>query len=311
MDEQEKKKILDHWYAAFDHADEDLKVFADAEHEEKVRLRLLNSITDRIPGTNVRIFPLFQPYASWMKIAAVLAFLICSFSMYQYLKKSSSSTQTENTIQWSRSRAGQGKMLKVILADGSEITLNSGSEIRYPAQFNGPKRQVYLDGEAFFKVKHNETKPFVVSTAQLSTTVLGTSFNIRAYAKLNQIAVSVATGKVGVTTAGKTLAFLYPNQQINFEKNTGDFTTTEIPARLVSSWRDGVIKLDGASFSELALVIKNTWGLTLETKSNRLAAANFKTTFYTHNQITEVMKTISKMTDANYRIRDHIITLYE
>lgn len=308
MDEQEKKKILDHWYAAFDHAEEDLKVFTDAEHEEKVRLRLLDRINAQIPSTNIRVFPLFQHYASWMKIAAILTFLICSFSIYQHLN---SAHQTETKVQWSRSKAKPGKMLKVILSDGSEITLNSGSEIRYPVQFNGLKRQIYLDGEAFFKVKHNETKPFVVSTGQLTTTVLGTSFNIRAYAKLNQIAVSVATGKVGVTTVGKTLAFLYPNQQINFQRNSGAFELTEVNTQSVSSWRDGVIKLDGAPFSELALVIKNNWGLTLETKSARLAAANFKTTFYTNNQITEVMKAISKMTDAKYRIRDHIITLYE
>ena len=311
MDEQEKKRTLDHWYAAFDDVENDPNIFADAEYEEKVRLRLLNRIISRIPDHSTHTYPFFRKPGNWMKMAAILAFFICSIPMYQYLQHRSTPQKTEQVMLWSRSKADVGKMLQVTLADGSEIMLNSGSEIRYPRQFNGAKRQVYLDGEAFFKVKHNETKPFLVSTGKLTTTVLGTSFNIRAYAGLSQIVVSVATGKVGITTAGKKLAFLYPNQQINFQKNNGQFELTEVNAQSASCWRDGAVRLDGASFSELSLVIKNTWGLTLETKSARLAAANFKTTFYTHNQITEVMKTISKMTGAKYRIRDHIITLYE
>lgn len=310
MDEQEKKKLIDHWYAAFDFAENDPDVFADAEHEEKVRQRLLDKIMAQIPDTKPDAYPFLLHRQGWMKIAAILAFFLCSIPVYQYLKDHNR-IQTEKASPWGTSKAATGKMLKIILADGSEIMLNSGSEIRYPQHFAGDKRQVYLTGEAFFKVKHNPEQPFLVNTGKVTTTVLGTSFNIRAYSGMERIAVTVATGKVGVTASGKTLALLLPNQQISVHKANGRFELTEVQAQTAGSWRAGVIRLDGASFLELALMIKNTWGLRLETKSERLAAANFKTTFYTHNQITEVMKAISKMTDAKYRIRDQIITLYE
>jgi ferric-dicitrate binding protein FerR (iron transport regulator) len=309
MDEQEKKKLIEDWYAAFDLPDKDLKVFTDAEHEEKVRLRLLNRIISQIPETKTESTLFFQK-GNWMRIAAVLAFFFCSIPLYQYMRDRSQQS-AENAVQWSMSKTQVGKMLKVILADGSEIMLNSGSRIRYPRQFTGAKREIDLDGEAFFKVKHNAKQPFLVNTGTVTTMVLGTSFNIRAYSGMERIAITVATGKVGVMASGKTLALLLPNQQISVHKANGRFELTEVPSQTASQWRQGLIRLDGASFSELALVIKNTWGLTLETKSDRLAAANFKTTFYTHNQITEVMKAISKITDAQYRIRDHIITLYE
>ncbi|AOM79380.1 FecR family protein [Pedobacter steynii] len=310
MDEQEKKKSIDYWYAAFDLPDEELKVFTDKEHEEKVRLRLLSRIISNIPETSQSpgIF-LLQP-ANWIKIAAVLTFFICSVPLYQYLVNRNAH-QTKNDLTWSISKVATGKMLKVILSDGSEILLNSGSELKYPRHFTGTKREIYLNGEAFFKVAHNPDKPFVVTTRKLQTTVLGTSFNIRAYSAMDQVVVNVATGKVGISASGKTLAALLPNQQITFQVASGAYQVKEFNAQMAHSWQNGSIRLDGASFRELALVIKNTWGLTLETKSERLATASYKTTFQTNNQITEVMKAISKMTDAKYRIRDHIITLYE
>lgn len=310
MDEQEKKKLMDHWYSAFDHSDQDLPVFTDTEHEEKVRLRLLNRIISQIPDTRPQAHQFSLPSSGWMKIAAILTFFLCSIPLYQYMK-SRNMNQSGNVVAWSSSKASAGKMLKVMLPDGSEVLLNSGSELKYPRHFSAAKREIHLNGEAFFKVTHNPDKPFVVTTGKINTTVLGTSFNIRAYAGLDRIAVNVATGKVGIAASGKTLALLYPDQQLSFHIASGSFEVTEVQSEMASSWQDGTVRLDGATFRELALVIKNTWGLTLETKSARLAAANYKTTFQTNNQITEVMKAISKMTDARYRIRDQIITLYE
>lgn len=310
MDEQEKKRLIDHWYAAFDHSDEELKVFANAEHEEKVRLRLLSRIVSGIPKTGPGRDIFFLQQTNWMKIAAVLAFFLISIPLYLYLANRSTH-RIEDNATWMVSRAGTGKMLKVMLADGSEILLNSGAELKYPRHFTGKKREISLDGEAFFKVARNPEKPFEVTTGKLKTIVLGTSFNIRAYSGLDRIVVSVTTGKVGISASGKTLALLHPDQQITFQVASGAFDVTESSAERARSWQEGTVSLDGASFSELALVVKNTWGLTLETKSERLAAASYKTTFQTNNKITQVMKAISKMTDAKYRIRDHIITLYE
>lgn len=310
MDEQEKKRLIDHWYEAFDHSQQELKIFTGAEHEEKVRLRLLNRIISGIPQSTSARGIFFLQRTNWMKIAAVLAFFLCSIPLYLYLANRKAHRIEENTT-WTVSRAPTGKMLKVILADGSEIVLNSGSQLKYPRHFTGKKRETVLDGEAFFKVFHDPEKPFVVTTGKLKTTVLGTSFNIRAYSGMDRIVVNVATGKVGISSLGRTLAFLHPDQQITFQGSGGAFNVTESSARQAHSWQDGTVRLDGATFSELALVFKNTWGLTLQTKSDRLAAASYKTTFQTNNKITQVMKAISKMTDAKYRIRDHIITLYE
>lgn len=310
MNKQEKQKLIDHWYAAFDLQDQELKVFTDEAHEEKVRLRLLNKIISKIPESTAGRGPLFYRFSNWIKIAAILAFCLVSVSLFQYLTHDPAA-KTKNELTWNISKAATGKLLKVTLADGSEVMLNSGSQLRYPRHFTGKTREIYLDGEAFFNVAHNPDQPFTVTTGTLKTTVLGTSFNIRGYSAMDHVVVNVATGKVGISAKGKTLARLLPNQQITFKADNGTFEIGEVNAQQAKSWQDGTVRLDGVSFRELALVIKNTWGLTLETNSERLVAASYKTTFQTSNQITAVMKTISKMTDAKYRIRDHIITLYD
>lgn len=307
-DEQEK---LDNWYADFDVTSKDLRVFHDDEHEEKIRTRLLDRIIAQIPKARKHSFlkvPFLKP-SNWMKVAAVLVLFI-SFPLYNYVTKSIDLRKVDAAM-LQVSKAHTGKMLKLILEDGSEILLNSGSLIKYPKHFDENKREVYLEGEAFFKVTHNAEKPFIVNTGKIKTTVLGTSFNIRAYPEIDQIKVTVATGKVEVAATGKTLSLLYPNQQINYHTQTESYDITKGDAKLATSWQFGEVRLDGVSFQELSLVIQNTWGLILETKSNRLETANYKTTFNTNNKIEDVMRVISKITDTRYLIRNNIITLYE
>lgn len=305
-EEQEK---LDNWYAAFDVSAKDLNVFSDNEHEEKVRIRLLNKIITRIPESrHPPIF--FMKPGNWMKVAVVLALFTVSFPLYNYIRKTNA-PQMPDAVTWYTSEASTGKILKIRLEDGSEIWLNSGSHIKYPGHFNKKNREVSLVGEAFFNIAQDPARPFIVNTDQLKTTVLGTSFNIRAYSGLDQIMINVATGKIGITASGKTLGMLNADQQISFHKGTSAFNITTVNSALASSWQQGNIRLDGASFKELSLVVKNTWGITLETNSNRITAASFKITFNINNKPEEVMKAISKMTDANYHIHNNIITLYE
>ncbi|OGX84197.1 hypothetical protein BEN47_16565 [Hymenobacter lapidarius] len=113
---------------------------------------------------------------------------------------------------------------QVLLADGSTVALQPGSRLRYPRRFAGPDRWVELSGEAFFEVAHDAAHPFRVRTAQLETTVLGTSFTVRAFPGQAEAAVMVRTGRVRVVAnavadaqkTGRAHAgiLLLPNQQV-------------------------------------------------------------------------------------------------
>ncbi|AEI51227.1 FecR family protein [Runella slithyformis] len=112
---------------------------------------------------------------------------------------------------------------KVRLEDGTEIMLKQNSSIIYDKNYNKTKREVHLIGEAFFIVKRNVTKPFVVHTGDLTTEVLGTSFRIKHHQKANTIEVAVTTGKVSVYAEKSTRkserngVILTPNQRVVFD----------------------------------------------------------------------------------------------
>lgn len=118
------------------------------------------------------------------------------------------------------------KPQRLTLDDGSVVILQPNSRISYPEHFGERKRMVYLHGEAFFQVKRDVTKPFIVSTENLATQVLGTSFNVKSYDGAGSIEVQVATGRVSVyetsdsKTASKNGFILTPNQKVVFDKES-------------------------------------------------------------------------------------------
>lgn len=114
--------------------------------------------------------------------------------------------------------------LKVTLPDGSAVNINPGSLIRYKEKFDDVKREIYLEGEAFFSVAKNKQRPFIVYSKDISTTALGTSFTIKAYSKDKNVTVTLYTGKVVVkqTDAVKKMkdVYLVPGQEMTVNMQT-------------------------------------------------------------------------------------------
>ncbi|MCF0061507.1 FecR family protein [Dyadobacter chenwenxiniae] len=119
-----------------------------------------------------------------------------------------------------------GKSQNVPLEDGSVVILQKNSSISYPEHFGKKNRLVYLHGEAFFQIKRNPAKPFIVSTGTLMTKVLGTSFTVKSYDESASVEVQVKTGRVSVYegTAKNVVnpngVILTPNQKIVFDKKS-------------------------------------------------------------------------------------------
>nr|WP_246496186.1 FecR family protein [Chitinophaga varians] len=201
-------------------------------------------------------------------------------------------------------------MLKVILSDGSEVWLNAGSSLSYPAGFKGRYRDVYLKGEAFFNVASQPEQPFVVHTDTISTLVLGTSFNIKAYPELGDIRINVASGKVGIVMGGNTLATLLPDQQLTYNKPDHSYLTETKAAGVTNAWREGSIHLDGVSFDELAAVMTHNFGYRLQTRRADIRKVRFSMNIITSSKIEEVMRIVCSMTQARYRIEQQVISMY-
>jgi transmembrane sensor len=136
----------------------------------------------------------------------------------------------------------------VLLPDGSSVVLRKNSQLSYSKVFTGPKREVYLSGEAFFEVSKNPQKPFFVFANGLITKVVGTSFSVKAYGSDPRVIVVVKTGKVSVFAQTDQMAetlrnnrelagmVLSPNQQATFERNETRLVKSEVFASLEKSY---------------------------------------------------------------------------
>ncbi|WP_412468929.1 FecR family protein [Pedobacter sp. KLB.chiD] len=207
----------------------------------------------------------------------------------------------------------RGQKRLVTLPDGSNIYLNGDSKIRYALNFNTGKRIVYLAGEAFFDVQHRSRQPFIVHTGKVSTTVLGTSFNINAYPSLKNIAITVQTGKVGVVfkSEGKIapVQFLLPNQQLSISKNNGQASKKQVNAVDFDSWREYKIFFYDKPLNEITEVIAREYDLDIEIKTEALRKVKL-TAKFDKCPAKQIMDVIAKLSGSKYTIYGNKVIIY-
>ncbi|WP_353720448.1 FecR domain-containing protein [Dyadobacter sp. 676] len=170
------------------------------------------------------------PAGWWWMVAAASVALVAGFFLYKSPEQSTYSPLFSSL--WNADDEGfavsntSRKPQRLTLGDGSLVILQPRSRISYPDDFGKRKRMVYLHGEAFFRVKRDVTRPFIVATGNLATQVLGTSFNVKSYDGAGSIEVQVATGRVSVyetsdsKTSSKNGFILTPNQKVVFDKDS-------------------------------------------------------------------------------------------
>ncbi|UBZ07931.1 FecR domain-containing protein [Salegentibacter mishustinae] len=159
--------------------------------------------------------------------------------------------------------AAKGEKREFELNDGSKIFLNSGSTITYPENFKEDRR-ITLEGEAFFKVAPNPEKPFRIKSGTIETKVLGTSFNINAYAKGRE-KISVNSGIVQVTYGDNSSqkVTLTKNMQLSFFEGNLP-AITEMNSENYNAWTNNIIVLDKTSLGETAKILENWYDVDIE-----------------------------------------------
>lgn len=232
----------------------------DELHEETNRFEnfLHTSQPDKV---SIHKQPLFRK----PEIAIMLAILIIAlFSVVLYFNNNST---TEN-ITYITKHNGYGKISTLILNDGTKVTLNANSTIKFPKIFERKKRTITLIGEAFFEVAKDKSKPFTVEAKGTKTTVLGTEFNVSAYPSRPDVKVALLEGSVELlVNSGRDKILLKPSEMAIFSKKDKTLTRTTFNKQEITSWKEGLIIFRNASFSDIADKLKNTYGIELINKS--------------------------------------------
>ena len=155
-----------------------------------------------------------------------------------------------------------GKRSILYLSDGTEVILNSGSQIVYPVPFSEGKREVYIKGEAYLKVAHNAHSPFIVQTEQISVKVLGTEFNVKAYDDENSSSVVLVNGKVEAQTDTESVV-MAENEKLTFKKAVGSIDKKVVDVNEFVSWKDGWMYCRNESIAQIATKLSRYYNLNI------------------------------------------------
>jgi ferric-dicitrate binding protein FerR (iron transport regulator) len=190
----------------------------------------------------------------------------------------------------------------VHLSDGSMIFLCAGSELNYPSSFDKlDKREVYLKGQAFFDIQHNESKPFVVQTGKVQTTVLGTAFNIKAFPRETDITVTVKRGRVKVCDQHKVLGIITYNQQITYNKQATSFVQRMVSDDGYLSWEEQDLSFDNVTVAEAAMLLEHRYNVKILINDQSTRFKRFTTTFPKNETLEQALKSICEFNGFVYK----------
>jgi len=160
-----------------------------------------------------------------------------------------------------------GNQSRLILSDNTVVWLNAGSRLVYPTFFNGKTREVLLFGEAFFEVSKNAEKPFIVKTSDIEIKVLGTQFNVSAYAEDKVIQTVLKEGSVEIRRNDATFfdskLVLKPNQMASFSKSSNETKLYEVDASYYTLWTKGLLSFEDIDFNRILKKVERFYNISV------------------------------------------------
>lgn len=205
-------------------------------------------------------------------------------------------------------RVPRGGEYILVLSDNTKVWINSESELHYPSSFSGVERRVYIEGEAYFQVAKNASRPFVVETAGMDVRVTGTEFNVMAYKDKDRIETTLVEGCVIVDAGGKVVK-MSPNMQAVFSKEDQLLTTRVVRANLFSSWKDGIFEFDNLPLREIVDQLGRWYNVDFVFEDESLREIYFTGAAEKMKPITFILDLIKDTRVMNYQIDGKIITI--
>jgi transmembrane sensor len=201
----------------------------------------------------------------------------------------------------------RGEKARVTFSDGTEVTLNSSSSIRFPQEFQDSAREVYLEGEAYFKVTSDPGQPFIVYANGINVEVLGTEFNVRGWSEDRSVDVIVREGRVSVSPADQTAQPV--GEQTEVILTGGYYTRVEsgenpLPAQKIDVvnrllWMSGGMHFDNVPFRQVITDLERRFNVEITVSDEKLLEVPYTGTFQ-YAELEEILKVISASMEFEY-----------
>lgn len=237
-----------------------------------------NAINRQVRVKTIQLYSRkFLKYAAILVVAFVAGFYFHSLNKNQQ-------------VQYAEMEIMYGQTGHLFLFDGTEVWLNSGTKFKYPNQFNQDQRNVFIEGEAFFKVAPNKHLPFKVKTGKLEIEVLGTSFNVSAYPGEASQSVVLVEGKVQLNNPeGKKIGEMLPGQLAVKTEGDAKIRVQSADPYFYTSWKDGKVIFDGENLGEIAKKMERWYNVEIRFDAENLKDYQFTGTILRNKPIDQTI----------------------
>jgi len=235
----------------------------ESELEEILR----NIISNRVSDRNQNAFTVKNSVTWWLKIAAsILAIAFSIYTIRYFTNSVRENSLEQRVVQIKKAFNPEGRKSRIKLPDGTIVNLNAGSSLLFPAEFSDTLRIVELQGEAFFDVVRDESRPFIVKTNNLETEVLGTTFNVRAFDEEAEINVALVSGKVKVRDSRKLSNdkvdhYLLPGEKLVYNKSESSYVKSDFDLTEEIGWKDEILVFNNTDFQKFVKLLERWYGV--------------------------------------------------
>lgn len=296
----EEIRTIELYYNLFSD-EEDVTDKLDQQAADQIQTRIHNRIKSKIKQAENPVVPLYKHI--WFRVAAILLVVLAFGAIFLNKRQS---------VQVAMVQPKHYPELNhyLTLKDGSKVVLHSGSQLHISNNFTtAGNREVTLVGEAYFDIKHDNKRPFIIHTGKVKTTVLGTAFNIKAYPGQKNIVVTVTRGKVKVEDDHAILAILKPDQQVVYNEKDKRAAEQKVVAVQSLKWARADMSFDSMPFGELTARLDQRYGVHIHFKNPDLASCPITGTFTGTESLIEVLTFLSQARGTSFTINNNDVEI--
>lgn len=293
-----QQELVNNWYRSFNDEYAEVTLDTATEGKETVEQRIRQRIACSIHQPASKVVEMFPAPGKSKRRRWLVAACITAACAALWLLLPITIKRPAVLI----ARTGLGETKEVILPDSSLIWLNAMSSISYPANFLEDKREVTIQGEVFFDIKHQQGKSFVVHSGKINTTVLGTAFTVNSYQPDEQIVVTVMRGKVQVSDQTVTSGILTPGKQLSYTPGTGEMKESEKKIMAEPPWMQGKLEFDAMPLIDITATLSRWYSVSFEFENEALRHCNYTGFFTKDMKLKTVLELFSQINNITYKI---------
>ena len=219
------------------------------------------------------------------------------------------SEEKTTEVVYNKLEVPRGGECMIKLDDGTKVWVNAETKLKYPVAFVGDRREVVLEGEAFFDVAKNE-KPFIVKTSFGDVRVLGTAFGISAYASESESYTTLVRGKVSVEREGGEPVVILPGEQVVTSKD-GKMIKQQVDVEEFVGWKDGIYVFKEKSLGEIMKTLERWYNISVDFQDKSLVDLPFTGNLKRYDDINVFFDALTRTGDMKYRVEGNQVILFK